>query len=117
MIEIVNNLPPLAASIYPVKLANISPDILLYIRQVETIRYLSFDVAGFTLAYVAIFVYALVYFKTYRWLSYTIIGSIVIFIANIPCLWFAPHLAVILMSISILAFAAVPIFLARMAVD
>jgi len=50
-------------------------------------------------------------------LSYTMIGSIVLFIANVPCLWFAPNVAVILMAMSIFAFAPVPIFLARMAIE
>lgn len=96
---------------------SISPEILLYLRQVDSIRYLSYDVAGFTLAYAAVFVYALIHFRSHRWLSYTIIGSIVAFIANVPFLWFAPNVAVILMSVSIFAFASVPIFLARMAIE
>ena len=117
LIEIFNNLPLVAVGIYPGKLASISADVLLYLRQAETIRYLSYDVAGFTLAYVAVFVYAIVYFRSHRLLSYTVIGSIVLFIANIPCLWFAPSLAVILMAMSIFALAPVPIFLARMATN
>ena len=117
LIEIINNLPLVAVGIYPGKLESISADILLYLRQVETIKYLSYDVAGFALAYVAIFVYAIVYFRSHRLLSYTMIGSIVLFIANVPCLWFAPNVAVILMAMSIFAFAPVPIFLARMAIE
>jgi len=117
LIEIFNNLPLVALGIYPGKLAYVSTDILLYLRQVETIKYLSYDVAGFTLAYVAVFVYALVYSTSHRLLSSTMIGSIVLFIANVPCLWFAPSLAVILMSMSIFALAPVPIFLARMATN
>jgi cell division protein FtsW (lipid II flippase) len=50
-------------------------------------------------------------------LSYTIIASIVLFIANVPCLWFAPNAAVILMALSIFTLAPVPVFLARMAVE
>jgi hypothetical protein len=117
LIEMINNLPLVAVGIYPGKLESISADVLLYLRQVETIRYLSYDVAGFTLAYIAIFVYAIVYFRSHRLLSYTMIGSIVLFIANVPCLWFAPNVAVILMAMSIFAFAPVPIFLARMATE
>jgi hypothetical protein len=117
VIEIVNNLPIIAAWIYPGKLENIPPDVLLYLRQMETLRFLSYDVAGFTLAYAAFFCYALVYFRTRRALSVTIWGSIVAFIANVPFLWIAPNVAIILMAVSIFAFASVPIFLARMAVE
>jgi hypothetical protein len=117
LIEIINNLPLVAMGIYPGNLVSISSDTLLYLRQVEVIRFLSFDVAGFSLAYAAIFVYALVFFKSHRWLSYTIFASIVLFIANVPCLWFAPSMAVILMATSIFAFAPVPVFLARMAIE
>jgi len=83
---------------------------------VETIKYLAFDVVGFAFAYLAFFIYALVFFKSDKVMSYTIIGSIVTFIANIPFLWFAPNGAVVLMVISVFAFALVPIYLARMAV-
>jgi len=117
LIEIINNLPVLASGIYPVRLESISPGVRLYLRQVEAIRYLSYDVAGFTTAYAAFFIYALVFLRSHRLLSYTIFGSIVLFIANVPFLWFAPNLAVILMALSIFAFASVPVFMARMAVD
>ncbi len=117
VIEIFNSLPLIAVGIYPGKLESIPAEILLHLRQAETIRWLSFDVMGFTLIYVAIFIYAIVYFRSHQLLSYTIIGSIVLFIANIPCLWFAPNMAVLLMALSIFAFAPVPIFLARMAVE
>jgi hypothetical protein len=117
LIEIFNGLPVLGAQVYPANLADVSADVMLYLSQRETIRYLSFDVAGFTIAYAAIFIYAVVYFKSHRWLSYTIVASIVLFLANVPCLWFAPKAAVILMAVSIFAFATVPVFLARMAVE
>ena len=117
VIEIINNLPVVALWIYPGKFESISLDVQLYLRQVETIRYLSYDVAGFTLAYVAFFIYGIVYFRLHRLLSYTIMVSIITFIVNVPCLWFAPKLAVILMAISIFAFALVPIFLVRMAIE
>jgi hypothetical protein len=42
------------------------------------------------------------------------IVSIVLFIANIPFLWFASNLAVILMALSIIALAVLPIFQAKM---
>ncbi len=117
IIEIINNLPLLAAGIQPVRLAEIPVEVALYLRQMETIRYLSFDVAGFSLAYAAIFVYALVYFKTQRLLAYVILGSIALFILNVPCLWFSPNAAVILMALSVLAFAFVPVRLAWLAAE
>lgn len=117
LIEIVNNLPFLAAGIYPGKLVSISPDILLYLKQVETIRYLSFDVAGFTLAYIAIFIYAVVYFKSHKLLAFTVFGSIVLFLASFACLWFAAELAVVMMAVSVFAFAPVPVMLTRIAVE
>jgi hypothetical protein len=116
ILEIINNLPLFAAGLFPDKLESVSPDIQLYLRQVETIKYLAFDVVGFTLAYLAFLIYALVFFKTDKILSYTIIGSVVTFIVNIPFLWFAPSVAVVLMVISIFAFALVPIYLVRMAI-
>ncbi len=117
VIEIINNLPIIAAWAYPGQLSSVSSDVLLYMRQVETLRYLAYDVAGFSLAYAAFFCYAIIYFRTRRWLSVTILGSIAAFIANVPFLWIAPNVAIILMAISIFAFASVPIFLARMAVE
>jgi hypothetical protein len=117
IIEIVNNLPVLAVGLYPGKLVGISPDILLYLKQVETIRYLSFDVAGFTLAYIAIFIYAVVYFKSHKLLAFTVFGSIVLFLASFVCLWFAPEAAVVMMAVSVLAFAPVPVILTRIAIE
>jgi hypothetical protein len=117
VIEIFNNLPLIARAIYPGNLQSIPSDTLLYLRQTETIKWLSFDVAGFGLAYLGIFIYAITYFRSHRLLSYTIIGSIVLFITNVPCLWIAPSAAVILMVLSIFAFALVPVYLARMATE
>lgn len=117
LIEIFNNLPLLAESIYPVKLARIPPDVALYLDQVKALRYLSYDVAGFSLIYAAFLVYALVYFRVHRWLAYTILGSILVFAANVPCLWFAPGAAVFLMALSIFTLAAVPLFMARRALE
>ncbi len=117
LIEIINNLPAFAAEIYPGELERIPTEILTYLRQTETIQYLAFDVFGFVLIYVACFVYAMVYFRTHRWFSYMIIGSIILFTANVPFLWFAPRLSVILMALSIFALSPVPIFLARKAIE
>lgn len=117
LIEIFNNLPLVAAGIYSGEFASISPDILLYLHQMESIQFLAYDVAGFTLIYAAAFVYALIFFRSHRLLSYTIIASIVLFLANVPCLWFDPKAAVILMAFSIFAFALVPVLLAKMATE
>lgn len=117
LLEIINNLPVVAKGIYPGELEHISTETLIYLRQIETIRYLAYDVIGFMLIYLAVFIYAMVYFKTHRWLSYTIVGSIILFIANLPCLWFAPNGAIILMALSIFALIPIPIFLARKAVE
>lgn len=117
IIEIINNLPVAAQLIYPGKLQSVSGDVLLYLKQAETIKYLSMDVAGFSLIYAALLIYAIVFFRSHRWLSYTILASIVLFLANVPCLWFAPNMAIILMALSIFAMAPVPIFLAKISGD
>ena len=117
LIEIFNNLPLVATGIYPGKLESIPAEVLLYLHQVDAIRFLAFDVVGFTLIYAASLVYAIIFFRSQRLLSITIAASIVLFLANVPCLWFVPNAAVILMAISIFALAPVPILLARMAIE
>lgn len=117
IIEIFNSLPIISLLTYPVKLTEVSPDVRLYISQIESIKFLSFDVAGFSIAYAAIFIYAIVYFRENKLLSYSVFLSILLFILNVPFVWFAPSLAVILMAFSVLAFAMVPIILAKMAIE
>lgn len=117
ILEIINNLPLVALGLYNGKLAGVSTEIHLYLAQRETIRYLSLDVAGFTLLYFGFFIYAIVFFKSYRILSYSAISSILLFIANVPFLWFAPKMAVILMAISVFVFALIPIYLAKMTIE
>lgn len=117
LLEIFNNLPLVARGIYPGELESIPAETLLYLRQVDAIRFLTFDVVGFTLIYAASLIYAIVFFRSQRMLSLTIIASIVLFLANVPCLWFAPNAAVILMALSIFALAPVPIFLARVGIE
>ncbi len=117
LIEIFNNLPLVATGIFRSQLQNIPVEVLLYLHQMDAIHFLAFDVAGFTLIYAASLMYAIVFFRSQRLLSLTIITSIVLFLANVPCLWFAPNIAVILMAISIFMLAPVPIFLARMAIE
>jgi hypothetical protein len=116
IIEIINNLPAVASAIHPGRLSAISPEVMLYLHQADSLRYLSYDVPGFSLAYAAIFIYAIIYWPTHRRISYIILGSILLFLANVPFLWVAPNAAVILMVFSIFAFAPVPLFLAREAI-
>lgn len=117
LIEIFNNLPLVARGVYPAALESIPAEVALYLRQVEAVRYLAYDVAGFSLIYAAAFIYGLLYFRTHRFLSYLILGSIILFAANVPCLWFAPNVAIVLMAISIFALAPIPIVQAKMAMN
>ncbi len=115
--EIFNNLPLIGLTLVNINLGDVPPETLLYIRQTETIRYLSFDVAGFTLMYLGFFIYAIIFYKTIRFLSSLVIVSIVLFLANVPFLWVEPKIAIILMVISILAFALVPIIMVKMIIN
>jgi hypothetical protein len=116
VLEIVNNLPVLSAGIYPRELQSVPPEVALRLAQGEALRYLAQDAAGFTLIYVAALVYAVVYWESDRWLSLAVATSIVLFLANIPFLWLAPPLAVILMVISVFALIPLPIFMVSKAV-
>lgn len=79
----------------------IPSDVLLYLNQKSAIRYLSFDVTGFTVLYVSLFVYALVNWKSKRLMGYLIVASIVTFSASAPFLWISGGMAVVLMAVSI----------------
>lgn len=72
LIEIFNSLPLVARGVYPGRLASIPAEVLLYLQQTEAIRFLAFDIAGFTLIYAASLVYAIIFFRTQRYLSGTI---------------------------------------------
>lgn len=115
VLELVNNLPVLVAGSYAGRFAHPDPETLLYLRQMESVRYLALDVVGFSGAYFAFFVYAVVYRRTRRVLWWTILASIGLFLANVPALWPAPNMAVILMSLSVIALAPAPVILSRMA--
>lgn len=117
LIEIFNNLPVVAFGLVPGKLSSVPPEVMLYLKQIDTIKYLSFDVPGFSLAYTAIFIYAMIYLPNHRGFSYLVFGSIFLFLANIPCLWIAPNAAIPLMVFSIFTLAPVPVFLSRKAVE
>jgi hypothetical protein len=117
ILEIINNLPFLGNYVYPEPLAQIPPDVLLYLNQVSAIRYLSFDVAGFTILYVALFIFAVVYWNSKRMMGWLIIASIVIFSASAPFLWISGSAAVILMAVSIYCLVPIPIYFGRMALE
>jgi hypothetical protein len=116
-IEIVNNLPFLGPYFYPEPLTSISADVQLYLNQTAAIRYLSFDVAGFSILYVALLVYAIVYWKTKRVLGYLIIASVITFSASTPFLWLNGTVAVALMALSVFCIAPIPIFFGKMAAE
>lgn len=117
ILEIINNLPFLGNYVYPEPLVQIPPDVLLYLNQVSAIRYLSFDVAGFTVLYVSLFIFALIYWNTKRIMGWLIIASIVTFSASAPFLWISGSAAVILMAVSIYCLVPIPIYFGRMALE
>jgi hypothetical protein len=100
-IEVMNSLPFLGNYVYPKPLVEILSNVLLYLNQMSAIRYLSFDVAGFTVLYVSLSVYALVYWNSKRMIGYLIVASIVTFSASAPFLWISGDMAVIWMVVSI----------------
>jgi hypothetical protein len=117
ILEIINNLPFLGNYVYPEPLAQIPPDVLLYLNQVSAIRYLSFDVAGFTILYVSLLIFAVIYWNSKRMMGWLIIASIVIFSASAPFLWISGSAAVILMAVSIYCLVPIPIYFGRMAIE
>jgi len=117
VIEVINNLSFLGNYVYPEPLVEVPSDVLLYLNQMSAIRYLSFDVAGFTVLYVSLLVYALVYWNSKRTMGYLIVASIVTFSASAPFLWISGGMAVVLMAVSIYCLVPVPIYFGRMAVE
>lgn len=117
IIEVFNNLPFLGNYVYPEPLAQIPHDVLLYLNQVSAIRYLSFDVAGFTILYAALFVYAVIFWDSRRIMCCLILASIVIFSASAPFLWVSGNMAVLLMAVSIYCLVPIPVYFGRMAVE
>ena len=117
IIEVMNNLPFIGNYVYPEPLAEIPPEVLLYLNQMSAIRYLSFDVAGFTILYVSLFIYALIYWNSKRMMGYLIVASIIIFSASAPFLWISGSMAVVLMAVSIFCLVPIPIYFGRMAVE
>lgn len=112
IMEVFNSLPMLASSIANVKLSPVSPEVALRFAQSEAMRFMGFDVAVFTLIYACYMAYGVILFKRNKLLGYSVAASIVLFIANVPFLWIAPWMAVILMVSSILLAAPVPVYMA-----
>jgi hypothetical protein len=112
IMEVFNSLPMLASSIAHVKLSAVSPEVALRFAQSEATRFMGFDVAGFTLIYICYMAYGVILFRRNKLLGYSVAASIVLFIANVPFLWIAPWMAVILMVSSILLVAPVPAYMA-----
>jgi hypothetical protein len=117
ILEIINNLPFLGNYVYPEPLKPIPPDVLLYLNQVSAIRYLSFDVAGFTILYAALLIYAVIYWNSKRIMGWLIIASLIIFSASAPFLWISGSMAIVLMAVSIFCLVPIPIYFGRMAVE
>jgi hypothetical protein len=117
IIEIINNLPIGGTYAYPEPLRQISPEVMLYLNQTASIRYLAFDVAGFTIFYAAMLVYMIHYWRSKPILSWMVIISVVTFAASVPCLWFSGGAAVALMAISIFCVSPFPFLFGKMAVE
>jgi hypothetical protein len=116
-IEVVNNLPFIGNYAYPEPLTQIPPDVLLYLNQMSAIRYLCFDVAGFTILYVSLLIFAVIYWNSIRIMSYLIVASITSFAASVPFLWIGGNIAVALMAVSIFCLVPIPMYFGRMAVE
>lgn len=115
LIEIINALPLIAHLVAHPRAAGVAPDVVLYMMQTDAVGFLALDVAGFTLAYVGLVVFAVVLFREHRWLARLIVASTLLFAVNVPFLWVQPWMAVLLMVASILVFAGIPLLLARIA--
>lgn len=112
IMEVFNSLPTLASSVAHIKVPAVLPEVALRFAQSEATRFMGFDVAGFTLIYMCYMAYGVILFRRNKLLGYSVAASIVLFIANVPFLWIAPRVAVILMVSSILLVAPVPAYMA-----
>jgi len=117
LLEIENNLPVLGAVIYPEPLAQVPADVALRLRQSAAIRYLSFDVAGFSVLYVSLLVYSAIFWKTTRVLALLNVASVVAFTLSAPFLWISGIVAVVLLVVAVFAAAPVPVILGRLATE
>ncbi|MBE2215444.1 MAG: hypothetical protein IAE82_16335 [Opitutaceae bacterium] len=116
LIEIINALPLTAHLVAHPRPTGVAPEVVLFMMQTDAVRFLALDVAGFTLAYVGLAVFAVVLFREHRRLARLIVASTLLFAANVPFLWVQPWMAVLLMVASIFAFAAIPVLLAGIAI-
>lgn len=115
LMEIFNNLPALTALLYPAALVPPPPELAACLRQAAWIRYVSFDVAGFTLAFAAGLLYAVIFRRKQSLLAWIAIGSVGIFLLHLPFLWISPTVAVALMGLSICLAGCTPLIYARLA--
>jgi hypothetical protein len=115
LLQLLNSLPSASAMLQPVHPHGVPPEVLLYLRQTDAVRFLAYDVSGFSLAYAAGLAYAVTYLRTRRALPWAMAASVALFVANVPFLWWAPNMAILLMCASILVFAALPVTLAYLA--
>lgn len=117
ILEVINNLPFLGNYLYPQPLAQVPSEVLLYLNQTAAIRYLSLDVAGFTILYVSLLIYAAIYWNSKRMLSYLIIASVIIFAASVPFLWLSSQAAVICLALSVFCLVPIPLYFGKMAIE
>ena len=115
VLEIDNNLPVLGALLYPEPLAQVPADIALRLNQASAIRYLSFDVAGFSLLYASLLVYSAVFWSTTRLLAALNVASVLIFTLSAPFLWINGFVALLLLVMAVAAAVPVPVILGRLA--
>jgi hypothetical protein len=116
-IEVFNTLPTLAVRLYPGRLIAPPAEMLPYLQQTQWIRFLAFDVAGFTLGFVAALIFAFVFRRREPRLAWLAVGSVAVFLLHLPFLWFSPVAAVALMGASICIAAATPLLYARLAAE
>ena len=107
----------LGALIYPAPLEQVSADVALRLRQAAAIRYLAFDVAGFSVLYASLLVYSAVFWKTNRLLATLNVASVLTFTLSAPFLWISGVAAVVLLVIAVLAVVPVPVILGRLATE
>jgi hypothetical protein len=117
LLEIGNNLPVLGAMIFPEPLAQVPADVGLRMGQAAAIRYLSFDVAGFSVLYASLLVYSAVFWRTSRLLAALNVASVLTFTLSAPFLWISGTVAVVLLVVAVLAAAPVPVILGRLATE
>lgn len=114
VLEVINTLPALTAQLYPASLLAPPPEMAAYVRQTQWIRFVSFDVAGFTLGFVAALLYAFLFRRQESRLAWVAIGTVAVFLLHLPILWVSPVVAVALMGVSICIGAAPPLLYARL---